>query len=477
MQDRQDVSQARVGLSKRLTLFDFFAIGFGAIIGVGWVISVGDWLNIGGGPLPVILAFAAGALLLFPVGKVYGDLAARQACAGGAMVYARMAFGRRWGFVTGWFLALGYIMLCPWEIIAIGQVAEALFPALKILPLYSIGEYTIYLPTLLINMAVALVIIVSNYKGVDKVARLQRALVATLMGVGLLAIITALVKGDAGAFLTAAVAMPRNPQVNRLTGFLAVLTITPFYFAGFDAIPQEAEESRSAEDSGKISRVVVGSIGAACAFYVLVIIGISGAMPWRDLLGYSLPAAAAYEVGLGMPIVAKIILIGALCGLISTFNSFFMAGARVLLALGRERMVSEKLGYIHPKYQTPYVANRVIAVVSILGSFLGKGLLLPITNVCSFSFVFAWMVVALAAWKLNRKAAAASRTIQRLAIGSSVLLFLLLVLPWSAGALAWPMEWGIVFGWLIAGCVMGAISARKKKREYPTATAGDTKEE
>ena len=31
------------GMKKELTLFNFFTIGFGAIIGTGWVLLVGDW--------------------------------------------------------------------------------------------------------------------------------------------------------------------------------------------------------------------------------------------------------------------------------------------------------------------------------------------------------------------------------------------------------------------------------------------------
>ena len=42
------------GMKKELTLFNFFTIGFGAIIGTGWVLLVGDWMVLGGGPIPAI---------------------------------------------------------------------------------------------------------------------------------------------------------------------------------------------------------------------------------------------------------------------------------------------------------------------------------------------------------------------------------------------------------------------------------------
>ena len=39
-------------MQKSLSLFNFFTIGFGAIIGTGWVLLVGDWMVLGGGPFP-----------------------------------------------------------------------------------------------------------------------------------------------------------------------------------------------------------------------------------------------------------------------------------------------------------------------------------------------------------------------------------------------------------------------------------------
>ena len=38
------------GMQKTLSIWNYFTIGFGAIIGTGWVLLVGDWMIIGGGP-------------------------------------------------------------------------------------------------------------------------------------------------------------------------------------------------------------------------------------------------------------------------------------------------------------------------------------------------------------------------------------------------------------------------------------------
>ena len=45
------------GMKKTLSLWNFLTIGFGAIIGTGWVLQVGDWMVVGGGPVPAMIAF------------------------------------------------------------------------------------------------------------------------------------------------------------------------------------------------------------------------------------------------------------------------------------------------------------------------------------------------------------------------------------------------------------------------------------
>ena len=62
------------GMQKTLSIWNYFTIGFGAIIGTGWVLLVGDWMIIGGGPVAAMIAFFIGALFLLPIGAVFGEL-------------------------------------------------------------------------------------------------------------------------------------------------------------------------------------------------------------------------------------------------------------------------------------------------------------------------------------------------------------------------------------------------------------------
>ena len=101
------------GMKKTLSLWNFFTIGFGAIIGTGWVLQVGDWMVVGGGPVPAMIAFLLGAIFLVPVGAVFGELTAAIPISGGIVEYVDRSFGRTLSYITGWLLALGNGILCP----------------------------------------------------------------------------------------------------------------------------------------------------------------------------------------------------------------------------------------------------------------------------------------------------------------------------------------------------------------------------
>ena len=81
------------GMKKTLSLWNFFTIGFGAIIGTGWVLQVGDWMVVGGGPVPAMIAFLLGAIFLMPVGAVFGELTAAIPISGGIVLALNAGLG------------------------------------------------------------------------------------------------------------------------------------------------------------------------------------------------------------------------------------------------------------------------------------------------------------------------------------------------------------------------------------------------
>jgi amino acid transporter len=81
------------GLAARLSAAQFLTIGVGAIMGVGWAVALGDWLE-AAAPLGAILGFALGGVLMLPVALCYAELATALPTAGGEVVYVEDSSGR-----------------------------------------------------------------------------------------------------------------------------------------------------------------------------------------------------------------------------------------------------------------------------------------------------------------------------------------------------------------------------------------------
>ena len=117
-------------LERVITFKNYVSLGLGAMIGMGWVVFTGKWLE-AGGPLGAVLGFVVGGMILIPVGKVYAELTPAIPVAGGELAFAYKAFGPNLAFASAWLLALGYGIICPFETVAIGWLLEHIAPSLR----------------------------------------------------------------------------------------------------------------------------------------------------------------------------------------------------------------------------------------------------------------------------------------------------------------------------------------------------------
>lgn len=73
---------------KGVSAVDFFCIGFGAIVGVGWAVSINSWMNSSGGPLPAAAGYMVAMILMVPIALCYCELCTMLPVSGGGMAYA-----------------------------------------------------------------------------------------------------------------------------------------------------------------------------------------------------------------------------------------------------------------------------------------------------------------------------------------------------------------------------------------------------
>src|SRR5260221_6299788 len=161
-------------LARKLRLVDYFALGFGTMVGTGWLVVMDDILQ-RGGPLGAILGFTGGALMLLPIGYVYGKLVKLIPDASGEVAYTARVFPSGVSFVTGWMMFLGYFLTCPFEALAAGRIAGYLVPWLNRFELYRLGGRPVYLPQIILGLTITGLLTWLNYQGRRASAMLLKA--------------------------------------------------------------------------------------------------------------------------------------------------------------------------------------------------------------------------------------------------------------------------------------------------------------
>lgn len=456
---------ARPELKRSVRLSGFFALAFGSMVGVGWVTALGAWLS-GAGPGGTIAAFLAGGALMLLVGLCYAELTPMLPVAGGEVAYAYAASGTGRSFLVGWFLAFGYLSVSAFEAISVGRVLSYLIPAIDVWPLYTVRGEPVYAAHLLLGVGLTGLITWINYRGVNAAASVQTWLTAIFVALTFVFVGAGLALGDFSN------AEPWLAPGAGWAGFLSVFVTIPFWFVGFDTIPQAAEEAEASIPPRKLGLLILASIAAASLFYAVLVLSVSMTGPWQEIVAADLPTAEAFERALGSPWLAKAVLISALIGLLTSWNGFFLAGSRVLFALGRGGIVPAGLGATHKKYGSPTAAVLLSGAVTLLGALLGRGALISFVNVGSFCIAVAFLGVAVSTLELRRKRPDLERPYKPpggawppwLAALGAIFILGCMVVPASPAALAWPTEWLILGGFLLAGAAAWRLGAASRRR-------------
>lgn len=86
------MEQKKTEFNKVFNAWDILVIAFGAMIGWGWVVSSGGWIQ-KGGVLGAALGFVLGGIMIFFVGLTYAELTAAMPQCGGEHVFSYRAMG------------------------------------------------------------------------------------------------------------------------------------------------------------------------------------------------------------------------------------------------------------------------------------------------------------------------------------------------------------------------------------------------
>jgi APA family basic amino acid/polyamine antiporter len=443
-------------LARQLRLTDYFTLAWGTMVGVGWLVVMDDWL-LRGGALGALLGFAVGGALLFPIGWVYGRLVAAMPDAAGEIAYTAAAFSRPISFSTGWIMLLSYFIVCPWEAVAVGRIASYIIPSLDSLEIYRVAGRPVYLPHLIVGLALTGLLTTLNYRGIRLSATFQNWTSFGTLALFIIFVALGVGKGSPHNFPPLFTHAP-------LVSFLLVVQIVPYFMSGFEAVSKAAEESTPGFRSQGFLIAMWMSVLVGILFYVLIIAAVAFVAPWHELTSEKFMTAVAFQRAVGSRWIVNIILAAALLSLLKCFNGNFVASSRLLFALGRRGLVDARAGQIHPRHQTPSAAVLCIGLATAACMLLGDAILVPVTEVGSVACAIGWAATCAAYLYMGRagtlpnqsKLSAVQWSVAGFAFLVAIAMTLMKVVPAIPGHFT-------VYEWLALGIwiALGVISHRR----------------
>ena len=379
-------------LVKALGNRDALALGFGAMIGFGWVVLTGDWLA-SAGTMGAVLAMVTGGIIMAIVGLTYAELTASMPLAGGEHNFILRALGPRPSFIGSWAITGGYVTIVAFEAVAFPRTVEYLLPGLSQIPLWTVAGFEVHLTWALVGVAAGALITLINILGVKQAGVVQTFTVLFLLLIGALLLFGSFIGGEV---------QNMEPMFNNgIGGYFAVLMVVPFLFIGFDVIPQSAEEVNI--PARQVGKLVVVAVVLATVWYVMVVLTTASAMPAGELVKTDIATADAMGALFGSALMAKILIAGGIAGILTSWNSLLLGASRLVYSLARSGMLPEWFGKLHPKYRTPHNALLFIGGLSMIAPFFGAKMLGWLVDGGAPSIIIAYGLVAVTFLVLRKR--------------------------------------------------------------------------
>lgn len=455
---------------KVFSAWDILVIAFGAMIGWGWVVSTGDWIG-RGGVIGAIIGFAIGGLMIFFVGLTYAELTSAMPQCGGEHVFSYKAMGPIGSFICTWAIILGYVSVVCFEACAFPTIIQYIYPGFLKGYLYTVAGFDIYASWLAVAVILSIFITYINIKGAKTAAMLQTILTAIIGGVGILLIVSSAITGDTSNLQGQLFVGDSTGSI--LKAIISVAVVTPFFFIGFDVIPQAAEEINV--PLKKIGKILILSIVLAVVFYALIILGVGYIMSPQDILasesGSGMVTADAMAKAFNSSIMSKVLIVGGMCGIVTSWNSFLIGGSRAMYSMAESYMIPRFFVKLHKKYKTPVNALYLIGALSVLAPFCGRKMLVWIVDAGNFGCCLAYCMVAISFIILRKKEPDMARPykvkhykiVGAIAVLMSGLMVAMYILPNTGSTLVWQ-EVIMAGGWCVLGLVF-CIGCKLKYKE------------
>ena len=305
------------------------------------------------------LVYVAATIALLIVGYNVGHLAKRIPCAGSFFIYVSRSLGPSYGLLSGWAMLAAYLTTAMALTVATSIFVKTLFTALKIA----------FVPNSIVLYAIV--------SGLAFLCAGRDMRLSSRIGLGLEAVsvviilaISLFALGHTGFHIDA-------QQVN-LAGVdygkaAQAIVFAIFSYVGFESAATLGKEARDPERT--IPRAIQWTALLAGIFFVFTTYEITqGFADDATKLGASGAPLADILAGQNALLIA-LVYIGAAVSSFACALASLNAFGRMMYSLGRYEFLHSAFGRVHTKYQTPFIALAIGAVLNfvLVSAFSGAG--------------------------------------------------------------------------------------------------------
>jgi len=441
-------------LQRTIGPVQFAVLGFGSIVGTGWVVLLGVWL-LQAGPGGAIVGIILGGAAMALIAAMYAELGSRFPQTGGEVTYINAVFGKKAGFVVGWLLTLAYLSVLVFESVLLAWLLGLLWPPLIGPVLYeSFGE-PIGLGTLLLSFAAAITIAYLNYRGARSFVGFQNTLTTIFL---LIVLVTMGFELYFGSNDNLQPLWSAADGGSWLVGAAWVFASAPIMFNSFQGVLHAIEERSETTSKEAVVRLCVFAVGAAALFYVLVVVAAAKAAPWVTLAKSELPAVEAINHLPWARLLRTAFLLALIASLLKTWSAVYMTSVRLIFAQAREGMIPTFFANINPRTGAPGNATTVVAIVNFMGIFIGRGILMPVISTISLSIGLIYALTCAATLMARRRDPGATGfkapggyPAGVLAVGLALGMAVFAFLQPSETSEADRLKWAVIASWSLLG--------------------------
>ncbi|GGV33965.1 amino acid permease [Kitasatospora herbaricolor] len=353
------------GFTRKLGLFQATTINMSQMCGIGPFVTIPLMVAAFGGPQAVI-GWIAGAVLALADGLVWAELGASLPGAGGSYVYLREAFqyrtGRLMPFLFVWTAMLFIPLIMSTGVVGFVQYLGYLWPGMT----KGQGD--------LVGLALCALVVLLLWRRVESIARLT----TVMWGVMITSVAAVILAAFSGFSPSRAFDWPAHAV--ELThgqfwiGFAAGLTIGIYDYLGYNTAAYLGAEVK---DPGRVlPRAIIYSIIGIMGIYMLLQVGVLGAMDWHQLLDPNSVASrsvasAVLEQAWGRAaadVVTVLILVTAFASVLAGL----LGGSRVPYDAARDGTFFRAYGKLHPRHGFPVLGLVTMVLVTAAGFYLSR---------------------------------------------------------------------------------------------------------